>query len=70
MEFSFILSLRLKGSRRRSIRLGLKVMKLKGTRWSRIGPGLKFVHLISLTKEYVMGRIGLGLEIHLSYLAN
>ncbi len=39
-----------KGTQWSSIKLGLK-----GTRWSRIGPILKFVCLISLTKEYFVG---------------
>ncbi len=39
-----------KGTRRSSIGLGLK-----GTRWSRIGPVLKVVCLISLTREYFVG---------------
>ncbi len=32
-----------------------RIPAVKGTRWNRFGPGLKFIRLISLTKEYVMG---------------
>ncbi len=32
---------------------------LKGTLWSRIGLGLKFVHFSLLTKKYVWARLGI-----------
>ncbi len=45
---------------RRSTGLGLKVVEPKGTRWNRNGPVLKFVWLISPTKEYFV--------IHVNFL--
>ncbi len=40
---------------------------VKGTRWSRIRPVLKFVSLIPLKRSTLWGRFGVGLNVHLSY---
>ncbi len=41
---------------------------LKGTLWSRIGLGLKFVHLSLLTKKYGMGPFGNCIIAHQTYI--